>query len=313
MSLENVVTTDVLVLGGGTAGCFAAIKAREQGLDVTIVDKAYAGKSGSSIAASGWWSVFNPDWGMDFDVSMNALNKNGEYINNREWTKIMLDDSWGTYEDLVAWGVEFPVEPDEMKDFLRTQIIRNKEKWQIHRLREPFGLLPLRHRKVTPALRKQAEKVGVKIMDRIMITDLLKQDGKVVGAIGFPLASYDVYIFEAKATILCGGMNSFRPPGMHKSCVTGDADGMAYRAGAEISGKEFPDMHFSLANYPAWKGTGELYPAYFYLTDAEGDRVPAMGMDLTMVSTIDVGKGPVVWDFDAAGPDDIEAMRAYMR
>ena len=54
MSAENVVETDVLVIGGGTAGCFSAIKAREQGLDVTLVDKAYAGKSGSSIVASGW-------------------------------------------------------------------------------------------------------------------------------------------------------------------------------------------------------------------------------------------------------------------
>ena len=43
MLLENQVETDVLVIGGGIAGCFAAIKAKEQGLDVTIVDKAYAG------------------------------------------------------------------------------------------------------------------------------------------------------------------------------------------------------------------------------------------------------------------------------
>jgi glycerol-3-phosphate dehydrogenase len=49
MPSENLVETDVLVIGGGIAGCFAAIKAKEQGLDVTIVDKAYAGKSGASM------------------------------------------------------------------------------------------------------------------------------------------------------------------------------------------------------------------------------------------------------------------------
>jgi len=38
MPLENVVETDVLVIGGGMAGCFAAIKAKEQGVDVTLVD-----------------------------------------------------------------------------------------------------------------------------------------------------------------------------------------------------------------------------------------------------------------------------------
>jgi len=35
MPVENVVETDVLVIGGGMAGCFAAIKAKEQGLNVT--------------------------------------------------------------------------------------------------------------------------------------------------------------------------------------------------------------------------------------------------------------------------------------
>jgi succinate dehydrogenase/fumarate reductase flavoprotein subunit len=64
MSLEDVVETDVLVIGGGIAGCFAAIKAREQGLNVSIVDKAYAGKSGASVAA-----------GMGY---MGNSNQNGE-------------------------------------------------------------------------------------------------------------------------------------------------------------------------------------------------------------------------------------------
>jgi succinate dehydrogenase/fumarate reductase flavoprotein subunit len=62
MPLENVVEVDVLVIGGGIAGCFAAIKARERGLDVTIVDKAYAGKSGGTrVAGFGatWFSTLS--------------------------------------------------------------------------------------------------------------------------------------------------------------------------------------------------------------------------------------------------------------
>jgi succinate dehydrogenase/fumarate reductase flavoprotein subunit len=38
MSLEHMVETDVLVIGGGIAGCFASMKAKEQGLDVTMED-----------------------------------------------------------------------------------------------------------------------------------------------------------------------------------------------------------------------------------------------------------------------------------
>jgi len=39
MTLETTIETDVLVIGGGIAGCFAALKAKDQGLDVVLVDK----------------------------------------------------------------------------------------------------------------------------------------------------------------------------------------------------------------------------------------------------------------------------------
>ena len=58
MSLDRVVETDVLVIGGGLAGFFAGIRAKELGVDVTIVDKAYAGKSGGAAFAGGHIAVF---------------------------------------------------------------------------------------------------------------------------------------------------------------------------------------------------------------------------------------------------------------
>ena len=62
MPLDHMVETDVLVIGGGLAGCFAAIKAKEQGVDVTLVDKGYVSKSGQSPFA-GDTCVFNSKWG----------------------------------------------------------------------------------------------------------------------------------------------------------------------------------------------------------------------------------------------------------
>ena len=46
--MDRLIKTDVLVVGGGQAGFFAALKAQEQGAKVTMVDKGYAGKSGQS-------------------------------------------------------------------------------------------------------------------------------------------------------------------------------------------------------------------------------------------------------------------------
>ena len=49
MLLENVIETGVLVIGGGIGGCFAAIKAREQGVEVLLVDKGYVSKAGQTL------------------------------------------------------------------------------------------------------------------------------------------------------------------------------------------------------------------------------------------------------------------------
>ena len=57
----EVVKTDVLVLGGGIAGCLAALKAREYDLDVVLVDKGDLGRSGLSYQMSGVHSYFDPE------------------------------------------------------------------------------------------------------------------------------------------------------------------------------------------------------------------------------------------------------------
>ncbi|MGA2109706.1 MAG: FAD-binding protein [Syntrophorhabdales bacterium] len=92
-----------------------AIQAREQGLDVTVVDKGCADRSSANIMTSGFWTVFSAEWGQDIDASINEVNKSGEYLNNREWSEIVLKESWATYEDLVSWDVKFPVEVDKTR------------------------------------------------------------------------------------------------------------------------------------------------------------------------------------------------------
>jgi succinate dehydrogenase/fumarate reductase flavoprotein subunit len=229
--------TDVLVVGGGMAGLFAAIKAADQGARVTLVDKGYAGRSGSTPHAF-FFAVFNPAWGHDLDAWMKPVNTIGEYVNNREWTEIVFKDSHDRYQDLLSWGVEF---------------IRD-EKGEVRVARFP-GIETqsplLKHRVFGGVIRKQAVKQGVKIIDRVMVTDLLKDDGRVVGAVGMAVDSFDSYVFRAKATVMCSGGSGFRPPGWPVSGLTGDGDMMAYRAGAVISGKEFNEIKSTNADYPA--------------------------------------------------------------
>lgn len=305
---------DVLVIGGSTAGCFAAVTAKKNGLDVMVVDKAYSGKAGASIMASGFWAVFNPDWGMDYDSTLDRLNKNSSYLNNRTWTELFLQESWGTYLDLKAWGVKFPVPEEEMAEFFRKSIIGDDRAG--HHRDDPhmhFGIVPLRHRAVTPPLRRFAEGIGVRFLDRVMITDLIRKNDRVAGAVGFPMDEDICYVIQSRAVIMSAGRNYFKSPGMNISGQTGDGDAMAYRAGALISGKEFPDMHMNIAKDPMWKGNGEMYPAYFQFDDALGRRIPNKGFDLSLASTIHAGYGPIIWDFDKATENDLRSIREYLK
>ena len=192
MPLESLIETDVLIIGGGMAGLFAAIKAREEGVDVMLVDKNYVSRSGSTAFAEGDYSVCNPAWGHDLKAWMTQATTVGEYLNNPEWTEITLRESLDRYKDFLAWGIK----PKEAAD------------GSVLRFRRPVGFGPLeccflgRGWTFLPAMRQQALKVGVLIMDRIMITDLLTREGTAVGAVGFHTRTGDFYEFSAKAVVM---------------------------------------------------------------------------------------------------------------
>lgn len=311
MSKENVIETDVLIVGGGLSGLFAAIKAREDGVYVIIVEKGYAGKSGAALFA-GNCSIFNPKWGHNMKEWMTQIAKTGDYMNNPEWTEITLNEAYDRYQDLVSWGTKFPKGEDgELFTLPRKGVIED------HRVI---------WRDVLPTLRNQALKSGAKIMDRIMVTDLLKQDGRVTGAVGFHVTDGDFYVFKAKSTVVCTGTGLLgigRP-----SSSTYEGEAMAYRAGAEISGKEFsisgtgPYCYMGGSEYGYYgeKGQGnrislkgkEIKPAppgwkastfIDKYVDSEGYKVNRY----SLFSAVHSGRAPLLWNLDDATPEDISA------
>ena len=314
MQKTTTYTSDVLVIGGGLAGLFAAITAKEAGADVVLVEKNYAGRSGSSIMGSGQLNVYNPDWGMDFDKCFKKFVRTGEYLNDRMWLKTMMLESWGIYESMRDWGVEFPSDEDSFRSYMNSV-----HDWQQSEDGEKdidsnpgWGMIPLKHREVPPKLRIHAAKQGVRIVDRTMIAELIRDGERVCGAVGFQIESGEAVVFRAGAVVMAGGKNNFRSPGMNIAELTGDANAMAYRAGAELTGFEFPDLHMGLEKDPVWKGTGEIYPAYWNFIDSGDKPVPMMGFDLSMVSVIHAGKGPVMWNFRDMTDADHQKIENYI-
>jgi len=123
---------------------------------------------------------------------------------------------------------------------------------------------------------------GVHVLERVMITSLIKPAKHVVGAVGFHIQSGRPYAILAKATVMCAGPASFKPLGMgYYSCAaTADGDAMAYRVGAEISGKEFNDAHSGRrANPLAEPQPSALKPAYVLGGGPPGAPGPAAEVD----------------------------------
>ncbi|WP_373236351.1 FAD-binding protein [Cohaesibacter celericrescens] len=217
--IKDNYDTDILVIGSGFAGVFAAVEASTKGQRVLLLDKGSVGWSGLSPWASDS-RPFDPTI-YDRDEWMENLSTNCEWINDRGWLDIFMDESMNIFETLDSWGVH------KCKPFERSKVFLNK-----------------------------LQQAGVEIIERVMVTSLLKDEaGRVGGAVGFTFDDSNdeckSVIVKAKATILCTGAGAYKSPGFPNWGQTFDGDAMAYMAGATITGKEFHDTHGTFSNYPA--------------------------------------------------------------
>ncbi|MCG3189909.1 MAG: hypothetical protein LKCHEGNO_02448 [Burkholderiaceae bacterium] len=233
MPSEKLIQTDVLVIGAGMAGFFAAMKAKEQGLDVTLTDKAFAGKAGSTHFSEGDIIYFRQDLGHNAKEWVEQISKNCEYLNNREWDEICLLEAEERYDDLVSWGVQFYEKDGKL------YVFGTPKDTGVGAPGSAYQMIAQQNRKFAPTMRSRALEVGVRVLDRLMITELLEQDGRVVGAVGFNTNSGDLYVVKSKATILATGSSSLKAGAYPVYSYTGDGEIMAYKVGAAVASKEF--------------------------------------------------------------------------
>jgi succinate dehydrogenase/fumarate reductase flavoprotein subunit len=272
---EREISADVLVIGGGMAGGFAAIKASEQGCDVVLVDKGYVSKSGETPYA-GDTVVFNEAWGHDLDAWLEQVSVVGEYLNDRRWNEIVFRESYERFQDLRSWGVQFLEEDGEpvRLDHPLTQITLPDQDKFPPLVSQVVHWLP----GFPTAIRKQVVRSGVRIIDRFVVTELLQHDDGVCGAVGFDVEGAEPRVIRAKATVMCAGGGGFKPVGYPTHELTGDGHVLAYRAGATITGKEFLSPHHTDPEHPAWP------PMYLFFSSGHSAALPGMWRDERMVN-----------------------------
>jgi succinate dehydrogenase/fumarate reductase flavoprotein subunit len=287
---EQEIETDVLILGGGIAGCWAAISAARNGVKVAMVEKGATIRSGGGGTGCDHWHepVTSPLSNVDPDErAQELIDEQGGYqpgIAN----EIQCRESYDTLLELEKMGGKIRDYDDEYKGAPGRD---EKTKLMLSpRFQPRNAVLRVWGGGFKSALKKECERLGVKIYDRVMVTGLLNEGGiqgnRIVGAMGINNRTGEFIVFRAKATILCTarnqaiwvfstettGIQTFRP-----RTVSGDGTAMAWRAGASLIMMERSGMGLSVGSrysYPQLTEAGYASWENVPLVDHNGKKLP---------------------------------------
>ncbi|MEU9993936.1 FAD-binding protein [Streptomyces sp. NPDC050848] len=215
------LTADVLVVGGGPAATWAALKAAQAGADVVLADKGYCGTSGATASSgTGVWYV--PPEPAAREAAMASREALGGFLADRRWMARVLDQTYAGMNELAAAGrYPFPTGPDG-------QQLRNG-------LQGPEYMRRMRIR---------VQRAGARILDHSPVTELLTDgSGAVAGARGHRRQAAQAYRVRAGAVVLATGGCAFLSGALGCNVNTGDGALFAAEAGAELSGMEFSNAY----------------------------------------------------------------------
>lgn len=229
--------TDVLIIGSGGAGMFAAIEAVKQNQRVLMVTKGSLGRDGSTINA---YPVIQCPLGHE-DPRDNPeefykdVIKRGFQISNRKLVKAVTKAAIQPVLDLDKWGVPFKKRPDGKFVQEQSAVPRLSTYARVLQLPGPLGGPP-----IALALKRRVSQLNINLMEYSLLTSLLTDQGSVVGGMVLDKRNGDIYAVKAKTVVLATG--SCAEVYKVSSCPrnnTADGQAIAYRAGAEMVDMEF--------------------------------------------------------------------------
>lgn len=308
---EKLIHTDVLIIGGGTAGCYAALTLRSlSDASVVIAEKADIRRSGCLAAG------------------VNALNA---YITKGHTPQFYVDyakkDAAGIVrEDLLLTMSEGLNEVTKKLEDLGLVILKDEQGEYVAR---GTRNIKINGENIKTILADAVKKLDdVQVINHLNITDYIVCDNTIAGALGFDIRTGTAYEIRAKA-VLCatgGAAGLYRPnnPGFsrHKMWYcpfnTGAGYAMGIRAGAEMTTFEMRFIALRCKDTIAPTGTiaqgvgakqinarGEVYEQKYGLTTSQ--RLYG-----TVRETLD-GNGPCYLGTEGITPaQDESLLKAYL-
>ena len=227
------LTTDVLIVGAGGAGMYAAITAAQTGASVLLVDKGQVGRGGATIMAQMTVAVALGEQEPD-SVSLHLEDtlKAGRGLCNEELSALLCEDGPRRIREMERWGTRWARENGHIKqemapghsvkrccyvDFLNTG---------------PAVAATLR--------RKVSELEEIRRISNLAVLEILIDEGRARGAIALDLVNGNFVTIAANAVILAaGGLTKLYERNSASANMGGEAYALALRAGAELIDMEF--------------------------------------------------------------------------
>jgi len=312
----HIQTVDVLVIGGGTAGPMAAVKAKEANpaLRVLLLEKANVKRSGAiSMGMDGLNNAVVPGFATP-EQYVKEITTANDGIVNQKTVMAYARNSYPMIEELDRWGVKF--EKDETGDFAMRKV---------HHMGTYVLPMPEGH-DIKKVLYRRLKRVRVEITNRLVATRLLTaDDGSIAGAMAFDCRTGEFHVIRAKTVILATGAagrlglpaSGYLFGTYENPTNAGDGYSMAYHAGAELSGIECFQINPLIKDYNGPACAYVTGPFGGYTTNNKGERFIECDywsgqMMMEFYSELQGGDGPVFLKLDHLAEETISTIETIL-
>jgi succinate dehydrogenase/fumarate reductase flavoprotein subunit len=316
LPVVHEIETDILIIGGGTAGPMAAIKAKERNpaLRVVLLEKANVKRSGAiSMGMDGLNNAVVPGHATP-EQYVREITIANDGIVHQPAVMAYARRSYEMILDLDRIGVKF--EKDQTGEY---------QVRKVHHAGTYVLPMPEGH-SVKKCLYRQLRRLQVDIVNRFMATRLMTgPDGRIAGAIGVNTRTGEFLVARAKAVILCcGAAGRLGLPasgylfGTYENPTNcGDGYAMAYHAGAALANLECFQINPLLKDYNGPSCAYVTGPFGGHTANARGERFIECDywsgqMMLEFWRELEGGNGPVFLKIDHLAGETIERIEQIL-
>jgi len=314
------IAADVVIIGGGSAGTMAAIKARKKDkcARVVVLDKGpieTSGAIGRGMDALNVVAV--PGYATPENV-VEALTKVTEGVLDQECAYVLGEKSLQCMKDLEE------ITGREPGDLFPLDEHGHYKACYLHPVDYPL-YMPMDGEDIKRALAREVRRLGGQVLDRTPAVRILIRDGSVAGVLAFNIRSGDFYLISASAVIItagCAGKFGMPRDGYLSGIYefpgnTGDGYALAYHAGAELVNMECFQTNLLMKDFNGPACGYVVIPRGGYGVNALGEKYWSHGywsgdMFLAVWKELQEGRGPVYLKMDHLPEETVQGLEKIL-